>query len=201
MALRPPPQKRCGNKEWRRFCGNAERRRCPCGSGHVHRLARHQRRRPGIAALKKVQAAVEQLNFRPSSIGRSLSSKSLGMIGIYTPSFFGAYYGTILQQTDIELRAIRRHVVVATGCGEGDRREETIEAVNFLIDRDCDGIVVLGHDLREEDMLALQKKQPRSPSSTGAIPMRQKQAFAPTTTAAANWRRGHWSKRAIASWP
>lgn len=112
-------------------------------------------------AMKKVQAAVEQLNFRPSSIGRSLSSKSLGMIGIYTPSFFGAYYGTILQQTDIELRAIRRHVVVATGCGDGDRREETIEAVNFLIDRDCDGIVVLAHDLREEDMQALQKKQPR----------------------------------------
>lgn len=113
------------------------------------------------AALKKVLAAVEQLNFRPSSIGRSLSSKSLGMIGIYTPSFFGAYYGTILQQTDIELRAIRRHVVVATGCGEGDRREETIEAVNFLIDRDCDGIVVLAHDLREEDMQALHKKQAR----------------------------------------
>jgi hypothetical protein len=81
------------------LCGNAERRRCSCGSGHVHRLARHQRRGPvSAAALKKVQAAVEQLNFRPSSIGRSLSSKSLGMIGIYTPSFFGAYYGTILSR-------------------------------------------------------------------------------------------------------
>jgi LacI family transcriptional regulator len=106
-------------------------------------------------AMRRVQAAIEQLNFRPSSIGRSLSAQSLGMIGIFAPSFFGAYYGTILKQTDIELRAVRRHVVVATGCGPGTPREEAIEAVKFLIGRDCDGIVVLGHDLLDEDMLML----------------------------------------------
>ncbi|NYE60433.1 LacI family transcriptional regulator [Duganella sp. 1224] len=112
-------------------------------------------------AMKKVQAAIEQLNFRPSSIGRSLSAQSLGMIGIFCPSFFGAYYGTILKQTDIELRALRRHVVVATGCGDGTPREEAIEAVKFLIGRDCDGIVVLGHDLLDEDMHMLHKMHPK----------------------------------------
>jgi LacI family transcriptional regulator len=112
-------------------------------------------------SMRKVQAAIEQLNFRPSSIGRSLSAQSLGIIGIYVPSFFGAYYGTILKQTDIELRAVRRHVVVATGCGGGTPRDEAIEAVKFLIGRDCDGIVVLGHDLHDEDMLALRKMHPK----------------------------------------
>jgi LacI family transcriptional regulator len=112
-------------------------------------------------AMKKVQAAIEQLNFRPSSIGRSLSAQSLGMIGIFCPSFFGAYYGTILKQTDMELRALRRHVVVATGCGDGTPREEAIEAVKFLIGRDCDGIVVLGHDLLDEDMHMLHKMHPK----------------------------------------
>ncbi|MQA41765.1 LacI family DNA-binding transcriptional regulator [Rugamonas aquatica] len=112
-------------------------------------------------AMKKVQAAIEQLNFRPSSIGRSLSAQSLGMIGIFAPSFFGAYYGTILKQTDIELRAMRRHVVVATGCGDGTPRDEAIEAVKFLIGRDCDGIVVLGHDLYDEDLISLQKMHPK----------------------------------------
>ena len=112
-------------------------------------------------ALARVQAAIEQLNFRPSSIGRSLSAKSLGMIGIFAPSFFGAYYGTILKQTDIELRAMRRHVVVATGCGDGSPRDEAIEAVKFLIGRDCDGIVVLGHDLHDEDLLMLHKMHPK----------------------------------------
>jgi LacI family transcriptional regulator len=112
-------------------------------------------------AMKKVQAAIEQLNFRPSSIGRSLSAQSLGMIGIFAPSFFGAYYGTILKQTDIELRAVRPHVVVATGCGDGTPRDEAIEAVKFLIGRDCDGIVVLGHDLYDEDLQMLHKMHPK----------------------------------------
>jgi LacI family transcriptional regulator len=83
------------------------------------------------------------------------------MIGIFAPSFFGAYYGTILKQTDIELRAMRRHVVVATGCGDGTPRDEAIEAVKFLIGRDCDGIVVLGHDLYDEDLISLQKMHPK----------------------------------------
>jgi LacI family transcriptional regulator len=112
-------------------------------------------------ALARVQAAIEQLNFRPSSIGRSLSAQSLGMIGIFTPSFFGAYYGTILKQTDIELRAMRRHVVVATGCGDGTPRDEAIEAVKFLIGRDCDGIVVLAHDLNDDDLRMLHRMHPR----------------------------------------
>jgi len=112
-------------------------------------------------AMARVQAAIEQLNFRPSSIGRSLSAKSLGMIGIFTPSFFGAYYGTILKQTDIELRAMRRHVVVATGCGDGTPRDEAIEAVKFLIGRDCDGIVVLAHDLNDDDLQMLHRMHPR----------------------------------------
>ncbi|MBB5609513.1 MULTISPECIES: substrate-binding domain-containing protein [unclassified Janthinobacterium] len=112
-------------------------------------------------ALARVQAAIKQLNFRPSSIGRSLSAKSLGMIGIFAPSFFGAYYGTILKQTDIELRALRRHVVVATGCGDGTPRDEAIEAVKFLIGRDCDGIVVLGHDLHDDDLVQLHRMHPK----------------------------------------
>lgn len=130
-------------------------------------------------AMKKVQAAIEQLNFRPSSIGRSLSAQSLGMIGIFCPSFFGAYYGTILKQTDIELRALRRHVVVATGCGDGTPREEAIEAVKFLIGRDCDGIAVLGHDLLDEDMKMLHKMHPKMAFLNRSAPDMDMQSFCP----------------------
>jgi LacI family transcriptional regulator len=56
---------------------------------------------------------------------------------------------------------MRRHVVVATGCGDGTPRDEAIEAVKFLIGRDCDGIVVLGHDLYDEDLIMLQKMHPK----------------------------------------
>ncbi|MBB3256669.1 LacI family transcriptional regulator [Paraburkholderia bannensis] len=113
------------------------------------------------AAAARVQAAIEQLNFRPSSIGRAMATQSLGIIGIFVPTFFGSYYGTILKETDTELRAVRRHVVVATGCGEASPREQAIEAVRFLIGRDCDGVVVISHDLHDDDLRMLHALHPR----------------------------------------
>jgi LacI family transcriptional regulator len=112
-------------------------------------------------AARRVQAAIEALNFRPSSIGRAMASQSLGMIGLFVPTFFGSYYGTILKQTDAELRAVHRHVVVATGCGESSPREQALEAVDFLIARDCDGVIVISHDLHDEDLIRLHKMHPK----------------------------------------
>lgn len=112
-------------------------------------------------ALARVQAAIVELNFRPSSLGRALSSQSLGMIGLFVPSFYGSYYGTILKQTDTELRAVHRHVVVAAGCGDESPREQAMEAVEFLISRDCDGVVVISHDLHDEDLTRLHRMHPK----------------------------------------
>jgi LacI family transcriptional regulator len=112
-------------------------------------------------AARRVQAAIEALNFRPSSIGRAMATQSLGMIGLFVPTFFGSYYGTILKQTDTELRAVHRHVVVATGCGESSPREQAMEAVEFLISRDCDGVIVISHDLHDEDLNRLHKMHPK----------------------------------------
>ncbi|MCC8394671.1 substrate-binding domain-containing protein [Paraburkholderia sp. MMS20-SJTR3] len=112
-------------------------------------------------AAARVKAAIETLNFRPSSIGRAMATQQLGIIGLFVPTFFGSYYGTILTQIDTELRAVHRHVVVATGCGEVSPREQAIEAVRFLIGRDCDGVVVMSHDLHDEDLTMLHRMHPK----------------------------------------
>jgi LacI family transcriptional regulator len=114
-----------------------------------------------------------------SSIGRSLPAQSLGTIGIFAPSFFGAYYGTVLKQTDIELRAVHKHVVVATSCGDKSPREEAIDAVKFLIGRNCDGIVVLGHDLHDEDLVNLQRMHPQMAFLNRSSPSMPEASFCP----------------------
>ena len=48
-------------------------------------------------ALAKVNEAVATLDFRPSNIARALSTKTLGMIGVYVPDFSGTFYGPILK--------------------------------------------------------------------------------------------------------
>ena len=112
-------------------------------------------------AVARVRAAIAELNFRPSSIGRALSTQSLGIIGLFVPTFYGSFYGTILKQTDTELRAVRRHVVVAMGFGDDSPRDQAIEAVEFLIGRDCDGVVVISQDLHDEDLVKLHRMHPK----------------------------------------
>ncbi|MEJ0002670.1 MAG: substrate-binding domain-containing protein [Pararobbsia sp.] len=112
-------------------------------------------------AAARVRAAIAALDFRPSSIGRALSTQSLGMIGLFVPSFRGNFYSTILETTDNELRAVHRHMVVANGSGEGTGREQSLDAIEFLIQRDCDGIVVISHELNDEDLIRIQRRMPK----------------------------------------
>jgi len=112
------------------------------------------------ATAKRVRRAIEQLNFRPSHAARSLLSGSTQMIGVYIPILKGTFYTPILQTIDAELRAGGRHMVVAFGHGSADERRQAIEGVQFLINRDCDGLIVMSNALLEKDIVALGREQP-----------------------------------------
>ena len=105
------------------------------------------------ATAKRVRRAIEQLNFRPSHAARSLLSGSTQMIGVYIPILKGTFYTPILQTIDAELRAGGRHMVVAFGHGSADERRQAIEGVQFLINRDCDGLIVMSNALLEKELL------------------------------------------------
>ena len=102
-------------------------------------------------AALRVETAAKQLGFRPSAIARALSLQSTGTIGIFVPDFKGPFYGPLLDAIDAELRAQDRHMVAANGCGDADSRQQSIDTVRFLIDRECDGIVICSNTLRDAD--------------------------------------------------
>lgn len=119
--------------------------------------------RGGVSAgaMARVQKAIQQLDFRPSNVARALSLKSLGMLGVYVPSFEGSFYSPILQAIDSELRAVDRHMVAANGCGHGDERLKALEGIDFLLQRQCDGILVLSNELLEADLIGLYQRSHR----------------------------------------
>ena len=112
-------------------------------------------------AIERVNAAVAELGFRPSEIARALSSMSAGLVGVYVPDFHGAFFGPFLQTISNELRACHRRMVVANGFGDDDARTQAINGLEFLIERECDGIVVFSNHLHDEDFEAIHSKQPR----------------------------------------
>jgi LacI family transcriptional regulator len=111
------------------------------------------------ATLERVKKAIDELGFRPSHAARALLSGSSKMIGVYIPVLSGTFYTPILQIIDTELRAAGLHMVVAFGVGLGNERRQAIEGVEFLIERGCDGLIVMTSALLEEDITALGAKQ------------------------------------------
>ena len=111
------------------------------------------------ATLARVRQAIEELDFRPSHAARALLSGSSKMIGVYIPVLSGTFYTPILQIIDTELREAGLHMVVAFGVGLGDARRQAIEGIEFLMERGCDGLIVMTSALLDEDMAALGPKQ------------------------------------------
>jgi LacI family transcriptional regulator len=111
------------------------------------------------ATVLRVRKAIDELGFRPSHAARALLSGSSQMIGVYIPVLSGTFYTPILQIIDTELRAAGLHMVVAFGVGLGGARQQAIEGIDFLIERGCDGLIVMSNSLLEEDIAALGVKQ------------------------------------------
>ncbi len=111
------------------------------------------------ATLERVRKAIDELGFRPSHAARALLSGTSRMIGVYIPVLSGTFYTPILQIIDTELRAAGLHMVVAFGVGLGDARRQAIEGIEFLIERGCDGLIMMTSALTDDDLATLGAKQ------------------------------------------
>jgi LacI family transcriptional regulator len=110
------------------------------------------------ATLARVKKAIDELGFRPSHAARALLSGTSRMVGVYIPVLSGTFYTPILQIIDTELRTAGVHMVLAFGVGLGDERRQAIEGIDFLVERGCDGLVVMTSALLEDDLAALGAK-------------------------------------------
>ncbi|TFW20376.1 LacI family DNA-binding transcriptional regulator [Massilia arenosa] len=113
------------------------------------------------ATLARVKKAIDELGFRPSHAARALLSGSSQMIGVYIPVLSGTFYTPILQIIDTELRSAGLHMVVAFGSGVGDQRRQAMEGIQFLIERGCDGLIMMTGALNEDDLAQLGPAQNR----------------------------------------
>ncbi|MDQ5897846.1 MAG: LacI family transcriptional regulator [Pseudomonadota bacterium] len=109
----------------------------------------------------RVQQAIDTLGFRPSSIARALSRQSLDMLGVYVPAYQGLFYGPVLETIDRELREVDRHMVAANGCACGDARTQALDGLEFLRARECDGLLLMSHELTDDDIRELHAHTPQ----------------------------------------
>jgi LacI family transcriptional regulator len=114
------------------------------------------------ATAERVRKAIAQLDFRPSHAARALLSGKTQMIGVYVPSLGGsAFFADVLQALEAELRAGGQHMVIAYGAGAGDAHRQAVDGVDFLLGRGCDGVLVMGSELAEADIVDMGPRRQR----------------------------------------
>jgi LacI family transcriptional regulator len=109
---------------------------------------------------RRVRDAAAALDYRPSSTARALSLQKSNAIGVYVPGFDGHFYSGIVSTIDGVLRSVGRHMIAASGCGIGTTRQLDLDGIDFLIGRDCDGLIVASNSLDDDDLERLMERVP-----------------------------------------
>ncbi|MBL8745212.1 MAG: LacI family DNA-binding transcriptional regulator [Phycisphaerae bacterium] len=86
---------------------------------------------PGLVAsatAKRVQAAIDELEYRPNILAKGLSTRKTGVLGIALPDIFGEFYSELLRGADSEARASGYHLLVSSEAriGDGGHAESTL---------------------------------------------------------------------------
>ena len=96
---------------------------------------------------EKVLAAMEELAYRPNKAAQSLSSKRSNTLGMIVSHLDGPFYGPVMSGVEETLRKFNKHMIIASGFGN---ELEEKEAVEFLMSRQVDGLILLTEGLDSE---------------------------------------------------
>jgi LacI family transcriptional regulator len=125
----------------------------------ISTVSRVLRKSSGVAADKReaVLQAVTALDYRPNIFAQGLASGQSMTIGVITQNFGSPFYDGILQGILLGLEKSEYSPLFADG-----RWNENIEqhALQTFLDRRVDGLIFVGGQLPEADMVAVAHKTP-----------------------------------------
>ncbi|WP_435952110.1 LacI family DNA-binding transcriptional regulator [Dryocola sp. BD626] len=113
------------------------------------------------ATKEQVYQAIEQTGYRPNLLARNLASSSSQCIGLVVTNtlYNGNYFSEILTQAAKKLEDNGRQLILMDG--KHSAREER-EAIQFLLDLQCDAIIIYPRFLTVDEMdeIIEQHRQP-----------------------------------------
>lgn len=105
----------------------------------------------------KVEEAMKKLGYTPNSAAQSLSSKRTNTIGMVVAMLDGPFYGPMISGVESTLRKQGKHLLIASGSGSAEGEEEAVE---FLLNRQVDGLILLTEWLDKRYLKELEKRVP-----------------------------------------
>ena len=103
---------------------------------------------------EKVEAIIQELNYRPSSVAQALANQSGNSIGLVISDFTGGYFGSLLKQAAVSADQMGKQLLFADG---HNNAEEELKAVHSLVEKKCDIIILYSRKLSCEQVITLSK--------------------------------------------
>ena len=108
-----------------------------------------------LKTRKKVEAAMQQLGYRPNTIAQSLALRRSNSVGVLVPELHGPFFGAMLGAIESELRQEGKHVIITAGHSNPERE---MEAIEFLLSRRCDALILYVFAISNDYIETLLKK-------------------------------------------
>ena len=105
---------------------------------------------------ERVEKAVKELNYRPNSVARSLANNRTDSVGVLVPELNAPFFGDLMQAVESTLRAADKHVIISVGRNCLDTEKDAVE---FLISRNCDALIMHAEALSDEYLLELNQSK------------------------------------------
>ena len=92
----------------------------------------------------KVFAAMEELNYQPNSLARSLHGKSTNLVGLIFPAITNPFFAELVEKIEQKLFSEGYKVIL---CNAGSDKEKEREYLKMLLANQVDGIIAGAHNL------------------------------------------------------
>ena len=109
------------------------------------------------ASVRKVQSAVESLNYSPNWASRNLRSKKSNMLLVVIPEFSNPFWGDILEGMEQEAQKYHYKLIITTS--HSNIYQERI-ALSLLKQRQADGAILLSPVLPQAELIDVDENHP-----------------------------------------
>ncbi|MGN7469707.1 catabolite control protein A [Brevibacillus sp. SAFN-007a] len=109
---------------------------------------------PNVKPLtrKKVLAAIERLGYRPNAVARGLASKKTTTVGVIIPDISSLFFSELARGIEDIATMYKYNIIL---CNSDQRMEKELQLINTLLEKQVDGLLFLGAEIKEEHLQAL----------------------------------------------
>jgi LacI family transcriptional regulator len=106
---------------------------------------------------ERVKKAVQRLGYRHNKIAQGLVTGKSGVVGVIVPGIVGHLYGQMARGIEEVVMAQGLHMMIVTNTRNAEEEKENLR---LLLERQVDGVIIIGSYLHDEDLLALKLNVP-----------------------------------------